>query len=166
MNEMVENFHQLPVTVQEALITASELSEFDFRELSQHVIRRPVSYWLPKIQDKYPIAGIEPEAFFDGVSLRQALYMVFTCDHFWEWDEDIKTYDAIVSKLNSKYGVIALPSDLTGNRTGYGLAAHLLVPFGQVSETAYDENRNPVTIVDNVRERIDRLNKENRYGTH
>lgn len=165
MDEMVKNFQKLSSTVQEALLTASELAESDFIELSKYVIQPDASYWLPKIQDKYPIAGIEPEVFYDGFKLRNALFMIFTCDHASDWEIDLKNYEKVVTHLNEKYGVIALSYDSTGNRTGYGIAAHRLVPFAQVLQTTYDENHNPVTVVDNVQERIDRQNKENRYGT-
>jgi hypothetical protein len=164
MNEMVKNFYKLPDTVQEALICASKIPELTFCKMDKG-IHPGTSDWISRVVNEYPIAAVEPEAFAWGVKLRSRLLMVFSADHDWEYREDLKAYDKVVAELNDKYGTIVLSSELAGNRTGYGLAAHLLVPFAQITKITYDENRNPVTTVDNVRERIDFMNKENRYGT-
>jgi hypothetical protein len=129
MNEMVENFHKLPDTVQEALICASEISELEFHKLYK-LVYPETSDWISRVVDEYPIAAVEPEAFIWGAKLRSAMQMVFSADHAREYEEDIKTYNKVVSELNEKYGVIALSSEFAETRTGYGLAAH---PLGIVS---------------------------------
>jgi hypothetical protein len=129
MNDMIETFHQLPITVQKALICASELSELEFHQLYKLVYPKTED-WVSQVSDEYPIVAIEPEAFIWGAKLRSAMQMVFSADHAREYEEDIKTYNKVVSELNEKYGVIALSSEFAETRTGYGLAAH---PLGIVS---------------------------------
>ena len=125
---------KLPVTreVYEAIKAGFSLSEMEVYRFEN--TEKGMAKYL-----KNPAVAAHPEAFLDGVTLRERVCLIFSADTMSDYKKDIASYDATATALNRKYGNIVLTSaqvEEAGN-LAYGLVGARTVPFTSITTTDF-----------------------------
>ena len=101
-----ETFAVLPLETRESFLAGYLLPELEMYPALNKL--RDTDYDEKTVKELFPeLISPNVEAVKDGIKLNAEIWAVFSADTFREYDNDIRTYDALATAINSKYGEIA-----------------------------------------------------------